>query len=253
LWVHLSLVSVRNLPIFLLLAAPWMTAMCQEALNRARSLPQLKNRKPGLLGEIARDFQPLERIERWHVASGVAVVLLAFALVSGRPEFEGRFSPKTFPIQAIRPLRAAHASRLFTTDQWADYLLYRFFPSQRVFMDGRSDFYGYDLMTKYEHIINAQQDWETDLERFAVDTVLVAPDAAIASVLKESPHWKIVAGGESFILFQRKEQTDAAPAASGLSGGTVAAGQQVTSSNVLAISRPQILVPRPKLNERRSS
>ncbi len=252
LWVHLSLISVRNLPIFLLLGAPWMAATCHDALNHARLLPWLKIRKRGLLSEIARDFQPLERIERWHVASGMAVVLLAFALASGRPGFEGRFSPKTFPVNAIPSLEAAHASRLFTTDQWADYLIYQFFPSERVFMDGRSDFYGYDLMTKYVHILNARRDWEPDLNRFSIDTVLVSPDVPIASVLRESPHWKIVAEGESFVLFQRNEQRNDAPASSDLSGGSVAAGKQVPSSNVLAISPHRILNPRPKLNERRS-
>jgi hypothetical protein len=252
LWVHLSLISVRNVPIFLLLAAPWMAATCQDALNRAPLLPWLKSRKRSMLGEIARDFQPLERIERWHVASAAAVVLLAFALTSGGPGFESRFNPKTFPVKAIPSLEAVHASRLFTTDQWADYLIYQFFPSQRVFMDGRSDFYGDDLMTKYVHILNARHDWELDLNRFSIDTVLVSPDVPIASVLRESPHWKVVADGELFILFQRKEQTNGRLASSVPNGGTVAVGKQATSSNLLAISQQQILVPRPKLNERRS-
>ena len=32
--------------------------------------------------------------------------------------------------------------RLLTTDQWGDYIIYCFYPRQKVFMDGRSDFYG---------------------------------------------------------------------------------------------------------------
>lgn len=209
LWVHLSLVSVRNFPIFLLLAAPWMTAMTQDVLRRARSLPWLRNRRSGMLGEIARDFQPLERIERWHAMSGMVVILLAFALATGRKGFESRFNPKNFPVDAVPFLEAARGSRLFTTDQWADYLLYRFFPRERVFMDGRSDFYGYQMMTEYEHILGAQHDWEQDLNRFAIDSVLVSPDAAIASVLKESPRWKILADNGKFILFEKREQPGA--------------------------------------------
>ena len=33
------------------------------------------------------------------------------------------------------------SSRIFTTDSWADYLTYRLYPRQRVFFDGRSDFF----------------------------------------------------------------------------------------------------------------
>lgn len=252
LWIHLSLVSVRNLPIFLLLAAPWMTAMCHGGLIRARSLPWLRNRKRGLLGDIARDFQPLERIERWHVASCLAVILLAFGLSSGRPGFEGRFSPKNFPVAALPPLRAAHVSRLFTSDQWADYLLYRFFPSERVFMDDRSDFYGYDLMSKYEHIMDGQHDWERNLKQFSIDAVLVAPDTAIASLLKESAHWKILADGGAFILFQKKDVTRAGESVTPALGETIARSERETARGMSLASQQATLVPGPKLHERRS-
>jgi hypothetical protein len=33
-------------------------------------------------------------------------------------------------------------SRIFTTDQWAGYLIYHNYPQQRVFLDGRTNYYG---------------------------------------------------------------------------------------------------------------
>lgn len=237
LWVHLSLVSVRNLPIFCLLASPWITAMCGEGLHRAKALPWLRDRKSNLWSDMMREFQPLERIERWHVASASAVVLLALAFGAGLPGFESRFNSKNFPVAAMPALAAAHPTRLFTTDQWGDYLLYQFFPSERVFMDGRSDFYGYDFLTKYEHIINAKHDWERKLDQFSIDTVLVSPDAAIASVMKESPHWRVLADGGSYILFQKRQP--------------LRIGQQPAIRQQPATAQTN-LVPLPKLNERRS-
>ncbi len=253
LWAHLSLVSIRNVPIFLLLAAPSMASMSQDALERARSLPSLRSRKSGVLADIAREFRPLEHIERWHVASVLAMALLAFALASGRPGFEGRFNPKNFPVAALSSLRAAQPSRLFTSDQWADYLLYQFFPSQRVFMDDRSDFYGYEFVTKYQHIMNAQHDWEQDLQQFSIDAVLVEPDAAIASVLKQSAKWKILADGGSFILFQKDERMRQGQAATPPTGGTIPALRHEMAGNTLGPVQQTILVRLPKLNERRSS
>src|SRR5581483_9518040 len=92
--------------------------------------------------------------------------------------------------------------RVFTTDQWSGYLIYRFYPSERVFMDGRSDFYGDQFVTTYQHILSARYDCESELQRFAIDAVLVSPDCPIATVLKRSPAWKTVFDNGSVIVFR---------------------------------------------------
>ena len=43
-------------------------------------------------------------------------------------------------------------SRVLTTDQWADYLIY-INPAQKVFIDGRSDFYGPEVGNDYLRLI----------------------------------------------------------------------------------------------------
>ena len=42
-----------------------------------------------------------------------------------------------------------------TTDQWADFLIYTN-PAQKVFVDGRSDFYGVAFMKDYLKLRQAQ-------------------------------------------------------------------------------------------------
>ena len=249
LWAHLALVAGRNFPIFGFIAVPWIACMTREFLSSARSVTRLK-RISGTLAEMAQDFEPWERIERWHLASGVAVLFLALAFASDRPGFDARFNPKSFPVTAVAALQAAQPSRLFTSDQWADYLIYRFFPVERVFMDGRSDFYGYDFMTKYQHIMSAQYDWEQDLKQFSIDAVMVKPDAAIAAVLKQSPRWKTLFDDGSVILFRAQDNRFAGnqDAARSIGDGVRASYDQ---------SAPRILTsndfgPTPKTNERRS-
>ncbi len=39
-------------------------------------------------------------------------------------------------------------TRLLTTDQWGDYLIY-LNPQQKVYVDGRSDFYGQEIGNEY--------------------------------------------------------------------------------------------------------
>ena len=68
----------------------------------------------------------------------------------------------------IRPARAGDAAarpsaRIFTHDQWGDYLIYRLYPAHKVFIDGRSDFYGDDFEKKYLDVLNVKYGWEKTL------------------------------------------------------------------------------------------
>ena len=54
-----------------------------------------------------------------------------------------------FSVKELFPIAMVHAheaeivqSRVLTTDQWADYLIFLHPDEQKVFVDGRSDFYG---------------------------------------------------------------------------------------------------------------
>jgi len=201
LWTHLALVSGRNVPLFLLIAAPWTVCMFGDALLRLKSLPAL-SRLGTLLTDVTNEFRPLERIERVHFLSAAAALVLASLFASGQPGFEAKFDEKKFPAKAIAVLETSQASRTFTYDQWADYFIYRLYPTQRVFIDGRSDFYGAALVAKYQHIINARYDWESDLKRFAIDSVVIKPDAPLAAVLKQSRDWTMLFDDGHVIVFR---------------------------------------------------
>lgn len=201
LWAHLSLVAGRNAPIYVLITAPWAACMSLELARQLGRVRWLENTS-AVISEICAEFRPMERVERWHLVSGAAVLCLAFALGSNKPGFEAEFNAKNFRIQTIPALESMKGLRVFTSDQWSDYLIYRFYPSQQVFIDGRSDFYGNDLVRTYQHIMSAQYDWESDLKRFAIDAVMVKPDAPIATVLKQSPRWKILFDNGSVIMFR---------------------------------------------------
>ena len=48
---------------------------------------------------------------------------------------------------------------VLTTDQWADYLIY-LHPQQKVFVDGRSDFYGPEIGNQFLQVMGGQPGWE---------------------------------------------------------------------------------------------
>ena len=143
-----------------------------------------------------------------RVSSVVPVVLVvaaAFAAL-GASARAGRvgFDPARFPVRAADFLEERSPDgRVFAKDQWGGYLIYRFQGRRKVFMDGRSDFYGREFMETYAQVVEVKPGWDAVLRRFDVRFVLAPPDAALASVLGLSPEWKRVYADSVAAVFER--------------------------------------------------
>jgi hypothetical protein len=215
-WAHLALFSGRNIPLFLMVAAPAVAGLLQEGIARFRTTPAL-----GMvfrtISEICEEIQPLERVRRVHLVSAAAVVVMAGLFASGARGFDGRFNADTFPVQAVPVIEASTARRILTYDQWADYLIYRLYPAKQVFLDGRSDFYGGEFVTAGQRILGAQYDCLKQLNHFAVDMVIVKPDAPLSTLLKGAPGWKMLFDDGKVLVFQTEPRRREASVAGRLS------------------------------------
>jgi hypothetical protein len=215
LFAHLALRYARNIPLFLLIASPWAACTVRSVLSRMKWLPGLTGIS-GVVADICQELRAFERVERFHLASVLAVLFIAGLFAAGKQGFQAQFDPKQFPIEAVPSLSSVSKSRIFTYDQWGDYMIYRFFPETKVFMDGRSDFYGSEFLDTYFQIVNASYSWESDLQRFAVDTVVLKADAPLATVLKQSPRWRLLFdNGRAIVFVLCHEKTTGRAAVSG--------------------------------------
>jgi hypothetical protein len=132
-----------------------------------------------------------ESLGRWHLVSAAGVLLVAALLYAPHPpkKFRSEFDPKAYPAGALAALRADPQTHIFTHDEWGDYLIWT---GHKVFVDGRSDFYGDDFEEKYIDVLNVKYGWEKTLGRFGVDTILMPPTAPLSGALKESSRWQVV-------------------------------------------------------------
>src|SRR5450759_2936710 len=114
-----------------------------------------------------------------------------FYLPAPPPGFRAEYDPKTFPAKALKLFQNPESAvRVFTSDTWGGYMIYRLYPQTKVFFDGRSDMYGEAFAKKYTTLINAQYGWEKTLASYGVDTVLLPVDAPLTGALKESQRWR---------------------------------------------------------------
>ena len=223
-WGHAALLAARNIPIFMIAAAPLVARAMEEWLAR---LPELRvaewlRSAARKFNRVAAETSGTDDMARWHLASVAGVLVVAALLFAPSPPklFRAEFDPKSYPAGAIEALRRDPSARIFTYDQWGDYLIYRLYPRTKVFVDGRSDFYGDDFEEKCIAVLSVKYDWEKTLDGFGVDTILLPPSAPLAGALKESSRWRVVYDDGVALVFRSAPKSAGESISAATRGGT---------------------------------
>jgi hypothetical protein len=233
-WAHAGLLAARNIPIFMIAAAPPVAAAIQQWLLRAPDLNVAAwlRAVAGKFNRVAEETGETDAIARLHLVSVLGVLLVAALVYAPHPpkKFRAEFDPKYYPAGALATLRGDPAGRIFTNDEWGDYLIYRLYPAHKVFVDGRSDFYGDDFEEKYIDVLNVKYGWEKILSGFGVDTILLSPSAPLSGALKESSRWRVVYDDGIALVFRSASRTVGVQVFAANSGGGEGRDREVTKT-----------------------
>ena len=209
-WGHLALISARNIPIFAIVAAPFVARAIIEMLGQARANAPIKWFR-SLVAEFehfAADMTRMDVKPRWHVASVGAfalLVLVSYAAPTEIQKFDARYDPKDYPEAALKVLAESDSdTNVFTHDEWGDYLIYHMYPKQKVYVDGRSDFYGPDFGDKYLSVMGVKPNWESTLGDAGIERILLPGDRALTAALKESNNWKMTYADATAVIFDKR-------------------------------------------------
>jgi hypothetical protein len=203
---HISLISARNIPLFLIVSA---APVCLAAVEAMRSAARRASAAQCALRNLIRfsaDISAADHIARIPAASAVAIAIVAamVAAPGASGKLRAEFDPRVFPARAVEEVRTP-GSRIFTSDQWGDYLIYRLYPEIHVFVDGRSDFYGAAHEQLCQDVWNVRYDWQDKLARFRVNTLLVPVETPLAGALKQSGRWRLDYDDGVAIVFRATE------------------------------------------------
>jgi hypothetical protein len=173
-----ALDAVRHIPIFVLVAIPVIAAALPVASTASAGVRRAR--------AFASRFRPL-----FNVAVLVLMALLAGVKWVTLAHNQSAREAEQFPQSAINFLETSNQpQKVFVYYDWGGYAIWKLYPRYRVFVDGRADLYGDDLLRQFETAVLLQSGWKDVLDRWQVETVLVPPSCALAQALMLDAGWR---------------------------------------------------------------
>jgi hypothetical protein len=175
-----ALWSIRHIPVFVVVAAPILAGFLEAWLEP--SGVRLLNIESGQIRRPAA----LVNVLVIAAVAGFAGVRIWW-VVYQQPAAEAR----RFPAEAASFLAKERPPQpLMNYYNWGGYFIWKLYPDYRVYIDGRADVYGDDLMSEFATAYYLTDDWEKPLRQWAVCTVVLPPDTPLVTALRSSPEWK---------------------------------------------------------------
>lgn len=208
--IHAGLIAARNIPISGILMSFALAPALASAISPARNYhPRWLASLLDVIDGISNDMTTLERRFRAHALVIVVLAASAAIAINGGRFFSARvlsahFDDKMFPVKATEYIaqQGIH-DHMFNTDAWSGYLIYKLYPTLKVYFDDRHDFYGEDFLKEYSKARDASWQWREPLDKDQVTRALVSPASPLATVMKESKEWRVEYDDGFAIIFVR--------------------------------------------------
>jgi len=188
-----ALRSGRHIPIFAIFAAPlfakylahWISAQTSSLITLRSATATGSNIVLTLALLLLPTFIIVQRVG--YFSSSVA-----------------SYEAQKFPVGAVDFIAKQEAvGPIFNDYNWGGYLIWKLYPGRKVFIDGRADVYGDAFIFEYLRTYGGERGWRDTLDRFGIQTVLIQPNSALTTLLREDKGWRKVFEDEQAVVFAR--------------------------------------------------
>ncbi len=191
-----TLISVRHIAVYPLVVAPLLAVRLLDRFRLAGELP------PPRVSSRLVAFN-------WLLALGLVAAGVWYASRPGNAEhlqLHAEPNPTQMPVAGARFVEEHRLpDPVFNHQVWGGYLIYRWYPSRLVFIDGRIDVYGTQIVQEYRDIAFARPGWRAVLDRYGVQTILAEKGSALTTLLLADGGWERVFQGEVEEVFVRRQ------------------------------------------------
>ena len=179
-------IAARHMPFAVLSTIPFLAAALNNRMPITFSNPfrnySFKRFFNTSKSAPAKDLGSIEYLLNWLILllASVTILLVSPSLKAWTAEKIN----KNMPVAAVDfVVDKKIQGRVFNTYGFGGYLIYRLYPEQKVFIDGRADMYGDDFMEKYKTIDWGLPGWEKEFDQYNIDYVLCERTAPIRQLL----------------------------------------------------------------------
>lgn len=202
-----GLMARRNFGPFAIIAAPILSRYLCEAITALRGVHSKKSQSLAE-GRFNRPISP-------HVQKGINLLLMGFIgfiavvklYVVSQPQFVQAYEHTVFPVDSVNWLRETSQEsgpfkgNLFNSYAWGGYLTWAY-PEKPVFVDGRTDLYGDEIISEWLTVVQGNEGWQGILDRWEIGLVMVEPDRPVVSLLGANG-WTLIHEDRIAVIYQK--------------------------------------------------
>jgi len=204
-WLFMGLYSVRNIPLFGIVAAPLLVQGMDDLFSNATArfkcvawLKGVDDRQKQLNDQLRGYLFPV-----LSVLLAVVGIAMGFRIDVQQQGYD--FDPKAFPVKAVDWLEEnPQEGEMFNSFMWGGYLQYRLWPEKRVFIDSNSDFYGEAFVRQYMQVITLEDGWECVLDQYDVTWAILPIEMRVASAAQRELGWSIVYQDDTAVILRKE-------------------------------------------------
>lgn len=167
-------------------------------IEKTRHLSNKSDHNSSLSEGLAKPVRYSRGINLFIVASLGFVAIMKFTIVT-HPVMVSNFQNRYFPGQAVEILNGRKFSgNLLNEYNWGGYIIWSA-PGYPVFIDGRTDLYGDEVIGEWRQLMQAEGNWRRSLSKWGIGIVLLNDDRPLVDKLIQDD-WEIVYHQDDRIL-----------------------------------------------------
>jgi hypothetical protein len=189
---------------FLLITGPIGAAIGAIVLAPLISASATGRRISRVLDRLATPRVGFLRNVNLAIIGMLAALGIGVAFLRVSPPTQEAEIARSMPAGAVRWLSEHEAGeRIFNRYEWGGYVGQQR-PTLPVFMDGRADVYGDELLRMYVSIIGLHDDPQVTLDHYGIDHALFPPETPLADWFDASPAWERAYADDTAVIWLRR-------------------------------------------------
>jgi len=208
---YMALLAKRNFAPFAIVTAPIMARFLAEIdlhfLKKKQDLSSGLIVKTGGMDQAPKNGYTERKLRLLNIVLLIIVFTAGVMklIIVTEAKVVDRLKAEMFPVGAVSwIIKNQPEGRLFNSYNWGGFISWelREYP---VFIDGRTDLYGEELLRLYSEISSGSPEWDKKLMKFDVNLVLIEASSGLARELEKSSDWFNGYKDEIAVVYIRRE------------------------------------------------